>query len=240
MLGPFILTTDFPGFNIASIEAWAGPATEGLPTFDLVHERIAPGFGAVETRLMENEEFTTGGDASWALARLQLFPKDGQRAREFVLEDLYGGVDRVDHVPWGAYDVKVVFSNGAFVWPPEGTTETILVSPEEPALVVIDIRHLGSILIDVFLPAGDQYRGNLTLDLGEGEPIMLPDGSVSVTGGNPISFRRGPYLVKGLEPNTYSVKVRRPLSAQPDYRPLVVPVFAGEVSVLQLFMKSEN
>lgn len=243
-LGPVFYKTTFPGYGDTETVVWAEPFSSDLPMYTVVHASVGVSLGSIEVQLVEHGagQGVLLHQGAGAFATLQLISRSPEgRDLEIELEHLYDGKETVDGIPQGEYSARVVFQNGSYSWPGVGAEleSTIRVS-ETPFRILIDTRELSHIMLDVRWPDGTPYMDSLTVDLGEGEPHLLSDGSVRTSGGNSITFRKGPFLIKGLVPSTYSVKIRRPLSAQPDYRPVVVSTTAGETTPLLFVMKDEH
>jgi len=215
--GPMEVSVKLPGYwPVPPFRFWLLPVEGELPVHVVELEPTARGWGILEV--------------SFLLPRVPVWPRLGHphEGAEILLEDQDGtklsfGLDgvpgdgrlRLDGVPWGRYQARFQVSGSlGFRWPPRHTPGVPVACGSTPAVLELDLREMGGLLLDVLGPDGRPWTGGIGLGL---TPLKVKDFGNAICPDPPYAFR-------GLPPGGYRMEVW-PWDAALAGRPAPVEVF---------------
>lgn len=131
---------------------------------------------------------------------------------------------RLDGVPYGHYDVYLLTDVGGTRVPPYGHPLRVEIGPE-PTECHLLLSGYGGIEVELSLPDGSPYEGAVTF-------MVMSEIREEEFTGEEVFFERGPYLIEGLGPNEYKVRVQAlgKETLEPPFTEGDVCVIAEEVS----------
>lgn len=229
-LGPISYVHEPPGFGKAHEELWAEPIDDGVKVYTIRVEQEASGFGSLLFRLHTSGGFDRvpmerdGPHATiHALGKSESFdvPIDG--------EALNRGELRIEAAPVGRYAFSVSSEGGWFQI--EIDREMVPVDPGGESVVDLAFPPLGAVEVSVVDRKGLPIEGGVLLELYK----QRADGFSQFEG---VGFRGPPFILNGLWPGTYVVKLggaygRAPPDAAPgggEFDRMTVQVHAGETA----------
>lgn len=231
-VGPIEIDCNWPGYQAETIRADAWPLIRGPNRVVQVLQPNSVGFGSIKLRAKNLPGQGGASGRLMPLARLEL-QSDAGAVHSLDVSDVLAGEVRMDGIPFGAYGVSYNSRMGVGELSAAGAGGVRVDISDAETLLEVDFAGAASIRVNVTDAQGAEYRGPLTLLVGEladedsGELVMRS-----------IAFKSWPYALAAVPAGALVVESSSPRSFDA-LSPEFVNVHPGESRLIELSLVAE-
>lgn len=221
-VGPFTIHAELPGYEPVEAEFFAEPLSQGVHQVELLLTPRATHWGQLQ---VESVGILAGGPVATRTrlpAGFVVLRDERGGTLRYAMSELGTGHWTFEPIPVGQYRATVVLHSGLTRLPP-GEALSISIQ-SEPATLLFPVDQLGTVEVLVRDEDRATYTAAMTLD------VERQSGAT-----HSVGFESAPYLVQGLTPGEYSIRVLSPFLSRSaaDGGTGQIVIRGGEVSVLE-------
>lgn len=233
-IGPLEFDVDLPGYLPTRVSAFAEPCDPDIPVALVELQRDAPAFGYLDIEYSGlPDRGPRWGNSTGKLARtLTLENLDTGELDTLRLPTASNEPTRIGPIPFGRYHASARFAAG-HSWPWDSGQPHLVEVNSERTPLRIEMQDAGTLELLPTVGDGEPSLGILEVRLYTGYEIGDGGRESWKARSGPWLFLTPPYVIGGIRPGTYYLRLDQPLRGRPEeIRTDEIVITGGRVTTL--------